>query len=123
MVVSVPVAGAPDPAVLRRVRVLVAECVREAVLGVEDAVEVVLERREERVPRPVVRLQDVQVAEKDRRGGSAGRQSRAEAGQPLPLTLGLFRAGIAGGDIGAYDLDGATRRGQGDGGGAGLAGS
>ncbi len=50
MVVPVSVAGSADPAVLGRCRVQLPECVREAVLGDQSAVEVVLERGEERVP-------------------------------------------------------------------------
>jgi hypothetical protein len=54
MVVPVPVAGSPDPAVLGRCRVQMPECVGETVLCAERALEVVLEGDEERVVRPVV---------------------------------------------------------------------
>jgi hypothetical protein len=66
VVVAVAVAGPADPAVLGGVGVEVPERVGEAVGVGEGLVEVVLERREERVPGLVGGLEDVEVSQQDR---------------------------------------------------------
>src|SRR6266851_3627369 len=63
VVVAISVTCPADPAVFYRVRVQVPEGVDEAMLGIERPVEVVFERGEEWVMRPMAGLKDVQVPE------------------------------------------------------------
>ena len=80
VVVAVPVAGPPDPAVLGRVRVQAPEHVGQTVLGGEGTVEVVFERDEERVVGLVPGFEDVQIAEEYCRDGRIADGEGVQAG-------------------------------------------
>src|SRR5580698_7812195 len=81
VVIPVAVADPAEPAVFGLVRVQVAEHVSQPLRLGQGAVEVVLERGEERVAGPVVRLEDVQVAEHDRGHLRDGGGERGVAGR------------------------------------------
>jgi hypothetical protein len=87
------------PNCVRLRRVQGPEGVDQAAVVGEAAVEVVLERREERVMRLVTGFENVQVAEEHGGPGRLAGQCGVAGVQPLALALGLLGVGVAGWNV------------------------